>query len=198
MIIVLAMIPAMTPASDDGDGGAKVTSITVTGTSTATINYDGGSLDIDLFNPIEMGLYLDGDEIKRTTNQNLSGYQENGDAKYWTCPADNNRLELGSDSPSFGVERYVCDFDSASTGKDLNGDNVMFLYKNPGSKLFQECTEEERKIIWESFFVTSPYKAWDTPEPSNNDVNTVLITTVISMLFISIAVVAVRSFGGRE
>ena len=192
------MIPAMTPASDDGS--STTMTITVTGTNTATINYDGGSLDIDLVTKIETGLYLDGDEIKRTTNQNLSGYQvNNGNEYYWTCPAGNNRLEIGSETLNFGVEKSILDFDSASAGKDLDGnDNMVFISKLPGSKLFHECTEEERRIMWESFFVTSPYKAWDTPEPSNNDVNTVLITTVISMLFISIAVVAVRSFGGRE
>ena len=98
----------------------------------------------------------------------------------------------GSKTVNFGDEYYYADFDQASAGS-------MYISIRAGSAMsFAQCTPENQKIIWEAFFVGSPYKPYDTPDPSNNDVNTVLITTVISMLFISIAVVAVRSFGGRE
>ena len=194
LILVLAMIPAMMPASDDGP--TTTMTITVTGANTATINYDGGSLDVYAMSDIELGLYWADDHIERTANQNLSTYADLGTETFWLCPAGNDLLVIGSTGDE-GEIRYA-DFNSASAGKALDDKTLYLIEKTPGYVQFNNCTEDERKIIWEAFFVGSPYRAWDTPEPSNNDVNTVLITTVISMLFISIAVVAVRSFGGRE
>lgn len=191
------MIPAMMPASDDEPPPSISITPVPSDPTAATINYDGGSMVVYTIGTLDKGLYWDG-EIKRTTNQNLSAY-DSGSTTSWKCPAGNNLVVIGnidSNDPEMSYVRYA-DFDSASAGTDLDGNGIFLLY-NRNFVPFQNCTEDERRVMWESFFVTSPYNAWGTPEPSNNDVNAVLITTVISMLFISIAVVAVRSFGGRE
>ena len=183
MIIVLAMIPAMTVDSDDGN---------IPSGPTYWVELSG-SYEYPSSWPYTDMSYKVSDNGRITVIGTISFDGTN--------PNEGLSVNNGYTELRFRIPAQPYTFYGTSTGIGPSyaaGLDIMSLFaeSDTGTSVgFDETTIREALCCPNIGTPENPF----TPPPSKgNDVNTVLITTVISMLFISIAVLAVRSFGGRE
>lgn len=191
ILLLVAMIPAMMPAGEDGGETPHVTSYEISadghtltmkygdvalGTATVTSGRPDSRFDTT---PGYLRLYDSYlDEVLRATADSTISY-------WWPSSSTNYN--------------YSYTLDAFGSAEDWFGSNGN-LHDSSLSPTAPTNTPDIITLIWEAFFLDSPYNPGFDPSDVGGgsggsvDTNTVLIGAIISLMFISIALVALRSF----
>ena len=206
ILLLVAMIPAMMPAGEGGDDGPApyVTSVEITSNGSThddkiqTINF---YQDATLLGYVKAS-YPWNESYVYEGKLSLYGWDYDEVNNISVYPTGDGTLKIDFlytlDEFIHGVEEFI-DNPLIIGSKESPEDETPIF--SEGTVVGPNGTPNIYVLLWESLFLNKEYDMGFDPEnpPGSGssggvDTNTVLIGAIISLMFISIAMVAVRSF----